>query len=117
LTSITVHMLTCGFAACELFGVEPGGWRYKLACLLPIPGVSGVILWKYMGPWIAIPTSAICGLLLPLAYMIFFILNNSKKYLGSDKFTGPKAVSWNLGMLIALLASVASVCYYVYSHL
>lgn len=117
LTSITVHMLTCGFAACELFGVEPGGWRYKLACLLPIPGVSGVILWKYMGPWIAVPTSAICGLLLPLAYTIFFILNNSKQYLGPDKFTGPKAVVWNLGMLIALLASVASVCYYVYSHL
>ncbi len=117
LTSITVHMLTCGFAACELFGVEPGGWRYKLACLLPIPGVSGVILWKYMGPWVAVPTSAICGLLLPLAYMIFFILNNSKKYLGPDKFTGSKAVAWNLGMLIALLASVASVCYYVYSHL
>jgi Mn2+/Fe2+ NRAMP family transporter len=117
LTSITVHMLTCGFAACELFGVEPGGWKYKLACLLPIPGVSGVILWKYMGPWIAVPTSAICGLLLPLAYTIFFILNNSKQYLGHDKFTGPKAMVWNFGMLIALLASVASVCYYVYSHL
>lgn len=117
LTSITVHMLTCGFVACELFGVEPGGWRYKLACLLPIPGVSGVILWKYMGPWIAVPTSAVCGLLLPLAYTIFFILNNSNKYLGPDKFTGPRAVLWNLGMLIALLASVASVCYYIYSHL
>ncbi|MHA2315590.1 MAG: divalent metal cation transporter [Candidatus Hermodarchaeia archaeon] len=117
LSSITVHMLTCGFAACELFGIEPGGWRYKLACLLPVPGVSGVVLWKYMGPWIAVPTSAVCGLLLPLAYIIFFILNNSKTYLGPDKFTGSKAVIWNLGMLIALLASIASVCYYVYSHI
>jgi manganese transport protein len=117
LTSITVHMLTCGFAACELFGVEPGGWRYKLACLLPIPGFSGVMLWKYMGPWVAVPTSAICGLLLPLAYIIFFILNNSKKYLGSDKFTGLKALAWNLGMLTALLTSIASVCYYIHSHL
>ena len=117
LSSITVHMLTCGFAACELFGVEPGGWRYKLACLLPIPGVSGVILWKYMGPWVAVPTSAVCGLLLPLAYLIFFILNNSKKYLGPNKFTGSRAVLWNLGMLVALLASIASACYYIYSHI
>lgn len=116
LSSITVHMLTCGFAACELFGVEPGGRRYKLACLLPIPGVSGVVLWKYMGPWVAVPTSAICGLLLPLAYTIFFILNNSKKYLGPDKPTGLKAVMWNVGMLAALAASIASVCYYLYSQ-
>lgn len=117
LSSITVHMLTCGFAACELFGVEPGGWRYKLACLLPIPGVSGVVLWKYMGPWVAVPTSAVCGLLLPLAYVIFFVLNNSKKYLGPDKFTGSKAAMWNIGMLIALLTSIASVCYYIHAHL
>jgi len=117
LSSVTVHMLTCGFAACELLGVEPGGWRYKLACLLPAGGVSGVVLWKYMGPWVAVPTSAVCGLLLPLAYVIFFVLNNSQKYLGPDKFTGPRAVIWNLALLIALLASIASVCYYLYSHI
>ena len=110
-------MLMCGFAACELFGIEPGGWKYKLACLFPIPGVSGVIIWKYMGTWIAVPASAVCGLLLPFAYIIFFILNNSKKYLGPDKHTGLKAVSWNIAMLAALVASIASVCYYLYSHL
>ena len=116
LTSVTVHMLMCGFAACELLGVEPGGWKYKLACLLPIPGVTGVILWKYMGPWIAVPTSAVCGLLLPLAYIIFFILHNSKKYLGPDKHTGLKSVLWNVGMLVALLTSIASACYYIYTN-
>jgi len=115
LSTITIHMLTCGFAVCEIFGIEPGGWKYRLACLIPVPAFSGVIIWKYMGPWIAVPASAICGLLLPLAYIIFFILNNSKKYLGSAKPTGLKAVMWNLGMLTALLASVASVCYYLYS--
>jgi Mn2+/Fe2+ NRAMP family transporter len=116
LTSVTVHMLMSGFAACELLGVEPGGWKYKLACLLPIPGVSGVILWKYMGPWVAVPTSAVCGLLLPLAYIIFFILHNSKKYLGPAKHTGLKAVMWNVGMLVAFLTSVASACYYIYTN-
>ncbi len=70
-----------------------------------------------MGPWVTVPTSAVCGLLLPLAYMIFFILNNSKRYLGLDKFTGPRAVVWNLAMLVALLASIASVCYYLYLHI
>lgn len=117
LSTITVHMLLCGFAVCEIFGIEPGGWRYRLACLLPAPAVCGVIFWKYMGPWIAVPASAICGLLLPIAYIGFFILNNSKKYLDKDKPTGAKALAWNAAMLIAVAASVASASYYLYTRL
>ncbi len=117
LSTITVHMLTCGFAVCEIFGIEPGGWKYRLACLIPVPAFSGVIIWRYMGPWIAIPASAVCGLLLPFAYIIFLILNNSKRYLGQARPTGLKAVMWNAGILAALSASVASVCYYLYSQI
>ena len=116
-STITVHMLICGFAACEIFGVEPGGWRYKLACLVPAPAVAGVILWKYMGPWIAVPASAIAGLMTPVAYIGFFILNNSKSYLGPDRPRGPKAIIWNIAMLIAIIVSVTSVCYYLYSYI
>jgi Mn2+/Fe2+ NRAMP family transporter len=117
LSTITVHMLTCGFAVCEMFGVEPGGWKYRLACLIPAPAVSGVILWKYMGPWVAVPASAICGLLLPFTYTIFFILNNSRKYLGADKPTGSKALFWNIAMLVAIIVSIVSGGYYLYSQL
>jgi Mn2+/Fe2+ NRAMP family transporter len=117
LSSITMHMLICGFAACEVFGVEPGGWRYRLACLIPAPGVLGVVLWKYIGPWIAIPASAICGLMLPIAFIAFFILNNSKKYLGKDKPTGVKAIVWNIAMLVSIGATIASIVYYLYSKI
>jgi Mn2+/Fe2+ NRAMP family transporter len=117
LSTITVHMLTCGFAVCEIFGIEPGGWKYRLACLIPVPAFSGVIVWRYMGPWIAVPASAVCGLLLPFAYIIFFILNNNKRYLGQARPVGLKTVMWNLGILAALSASVASVCYYLYSQI
>lgn len=115
LSSITMHMLICGFAACEVFGVEPGGWRYRLACLIPAPGVVGVVLWGYIGPWIAIPASAICGLMLPIAFIAFFILNNSKRYLGKAKPTGIKALVWNIAMLISICATVASIVYYLNS--
>ena len=114
LTTLTVHMLLSGFAACELLGVEPGGWKYKIACLLPVPGISGVILWKYVGPWIAIPTSAVCGILLPFAYVLFVILHNNNKYLGAAKPIGMKRLLWNLGMGLALATSITSVCYFVY---
>jgi Mn2+/Fe2+ NRAMP family transporter len=113
LSSITMHMLICGFAVCEVFGVEPGGWRYRLACLIPAPGVVGVVLWGYIGPWIAIPASAICGLMLPIAFIAFFILNNSKRYLGRDKPTGTKALIWNIAMLISIGATVASIVYFL----
>ncbi len=115
LSSITMHMLICGFAACEVFEVEPGGWRYRLACLIPAPGVFGVVLWPYIGPWIAIPTSAICGLMLPIAFIAFFILNNSKKYLGQDKPCGMKAFVWNIAMIISIGVTIASIVYYLAS--
>jgi len=117
LSSITMHMLICGFAACEVFGVEPGGWRYRLACLIPAPGMIGVVLWKYIGPWIGIPTSAICGLMLPIAFVAFFILNNSRKYLGDDKPSGAKAVVWNIAMLISIGVAFASIIYYLVSQI
>jgi hypothetical protein len=117
LSTLTVHMLMSGFAACELLGIEPGGWKYRLACLFPIPGFTGVILWKYMGPWIAVPTSAVCGLLLPFAYIVFILLNNKKAYLGAARPVGAKALLWNLAMIAALITSVASAAYYLYSNL
>lgn len=117
LSSITMHMLICGFAVCEIFGIEPGGWRYRLACLLPAPGLVGVVLWEYMGPWIAIPTSAICGLMLPIAFVGFFILNNSRKYLGEAKPSATKAMVWNIAMVISIAVSVASIVYYLHALL
>jgi hypothetical protein len=117
LSTLTVHMLMSGFAACELLSIAPGGWKYKLACLFPVPGFTGVILWKYMGPWIAIPTSALCGLLLPFAYVIFIILQNKKSYLGAAKPVGAGLLIWNVLMITALLTSCASAGYYLYSNL
>ncbi len=113
MNAIILHMLVSGFAVCEIFGIEPRGWKYKLATLIPAPGILGVILWSKIGTWIAIPTSAISLIMLPIAYIGFFLLNNSKKYLGDDKPVGKKAFWWNLGMLIAIGITLASVIYYL----
>jgi hypothetical protein len=115
LSSITMHMLISGFAVCEIFGLEPGSWRYRLACLIPAPGLAGVVLWKYLGPWVAVPTSAICGLMLPIAFIGFFILNNSRAYLQEDKPRGRKAWIWNVAMIVSIGASLASIVYYLVS--
>jgi len=113
LNAIILHMLVAGFAACEIFGIEPGGWKYKLATLVPAPGILGAVLWGKIGAWIAIPTSAVCLVMLPIAYIGFFLLNNSERYLGEDKPRGRKAVLWNTGMLVAIVITVASAIYMV----
>ena len=113
LNAIILHMLVSGFAVCEIFKIEPRGWKYKLATLIPAPGLLGVILWSKMGTWIAIPTSAISLIMLPVAYIGFFLLNNSEKYLGEDKPKGKLRFWWNTGMIIAILVTLSSVTYYL----
>jgi Mn2+/Fe2+ NRAMP family transporter len=115
LSSITMHMLTCGFVFCELFNVEPETWKYRLACLVPAPAMVGVVLWQYIGPWIAVVTSAVCGIMLPIAFIGFFILNNSSRYLGENKPKGTKALIWNIVMIISIVVTIASIVYYLNS--
>jgi hypothetical protein len=113
LSTITVHMLVAGFIVCEVLGIEPTGWRYRLATLVPIPGVLGTVFWGHMRLWIAVPTSATCGLLLPIAYIGFLILHNRRDYMGSAKPTGLRAGLWNVGMAAAILVVGGSGIYYV----
>jgi len=113
LSSITLQMLVSGFAACEMFGVEPGGWNYRLACLIPAPAFLGVVLWKSLGTWIALPTSAFCLIMLPIPYVGWFVLHNSARYLGDDRPSGTRALLWNAAMLFSVVVTCTSVVYLV----
>jgi len=114
LSTITLQMLVTGFAACEMLGIEPGGWRYRIACLIPAPAFLGVILWKTLGTWIALPAFAFGLLMLPIAYVGWFLLQNSGRFLGKDKPVGRGAVLWNAAMLFALAVTFVSVGFSLY---
>ena len=109
--SLVMHMLTCGAAAMEMFGLEEESLGYRLACLIPTPAVLGVFLWSAMGPYVILPTSAFCGFLLPIAYIGWLVLNNRSSYLGDDTPRGSKAVLSNAAMVICVLMVLASVSY------
>ena len=113
INAIILHMVVCGFAICEIFKLPEEGWKYKLATLVPVPGILCAILWSKMGTWIAIPTSAIALILLPVAYIGFFLLNNSEKYMSSDMVRGSKRFWWNTGMIAAIAITLISVVYYL----
>jgi Mn2+/Fe2+ NRAMP family transporter len=111
LSTITLQMLVAGFALCEMLGIEATGWRYRLSCLLPAPAFLGVILWTSMGTWIALPAFTIGLVMLPIAYIGWFLLQNSSRFLGEDRPRGPSAVRWNTVLGISLLVTLASVAY------
>jgi hypothetical protein len=69
-------------------------------------GALGAVLWNQPAPWLAIPTSAFCTVLLPIAYFAFLLLMNQRSVLGSDMPHGGKRVAWNL--LMALATAVAT---------
>ena len=109
--SLVMHMLTCGAAAMEMFDLDENSTAYRLACLIPTPAVLGVFLWSSMGPYVILPTSAFCGLLLPIAYVGWLILNNRSDYLGNDMPTGSKALVYNGAMSLCVILVVSSVLY------
>jgi len=116
LSTITLQMLVAGFALCEMLGIEPTGRAYRLACLLPAPAFLGVILWRSLGTWIVLPAFTIGLLMLPIAYSGWFVLQNSRRFLGDEK-PGPKSARrWNAAMLFALLVTWVSVIWTLISR-
>ena len=109
--SLVMHMLCCGSAAAAMFNWPEGSLKYKLALLSPTPAVLGVFVWSTMGPYVVLPTSAICGLLLPIAYIGWAILHNRTSYLGDAMPTGLNRVLFNLAMVLCIVTVMASVAY------
>jgi manganese transport protein len=103
LSTIPLLMLVCGFIAVEVFHVNPNGWGYRLATLLPAPAFLAPILWGKISFWLVVPTSLFGFLLLPVAYISFLVLQNSKAYLGADRPEGRSRLVWNLLMGTAVL--------------
>ncbi|MFT4539388.1 MAG: manganese transport protein [Planctomycetota bacterium] len=114
LSSITAHMICAGFVGVELLGLEVGSWKHRLATMAPIPGVLGPMYWGDIAVYIAVPTSIICGLFLPLAYLGFIRLQGNRDYLGDDKPEGAAASLWRFGMIATTLFLSVFLGWYVY---
>ncbi|NNM27296.1 MAG: hypothetical protein HKO59_15145, partial [Phycisphaerales bacterium] len=100
LSSITLHMLCAGFVAIEVFGWPFGSWRYRFATLVPAVGVFGPVFWGEYAVWLAVPTSIVCGFLLPVAYIGIILLQRNTRYLGADTPRGAGGRTWLGAMVI-----------------
>ena len=89
-------------------GIEPTGWKYRLCTLIPAPAFLAPLLWGTLEFWLAVPTSVFCFILLPIAYISFWVLMNSRAYLGDDRPEGGRRIFWNVGLgLVVLIVVIA----------
>jgi hypothetical protein len=109
LSSISLLMLISGFVVCEMFGYPHGGIQHKLGTLLASTGVLWPFLWTGSSQaYLAIPTSVFGYTLLPVAFMAFFQMMNSKSLLGESRPTGRARVIWNTLMGLSLAITGAA---------
>lgn len=117
ISSIVMLMLVSGFIMTEVTGDQPYGTAYKIGVLMPAVGFLGPILWGKLAFWLVVPTSVICFFFLPIAYVTFFVMMNSKAYMGDDRPEGLNRLIWNIGMGLAILVVSVGGVYMIYKKL
>src|SRR6056297_2824687 len=107
ISTIIILMLINGFAFCEMIGAPHDGMMHRVGSMIPaIVGVFGPFVWSLAAAALATPTSVIGGAMLPIAYVSFFLLMNSKTVLGEAMPTGGQRVRWNLLMGVATFVAL-----------
>lgn len=117
LSSITMQMLCSGFALSVMCNKPTEGPVYRIGMMLPAVGVLGAIYWGDMKLWLIIPTTMICGALLPLAYAGFIKLQRSRAYLGDAMPTGIKGRLWLVGMWLSMLVIIGFLLWFAIAKL
>ena len=104
-TTLIIEMLLCGLVLSEIFHFEYYGWAFKASTLLANIGIIGAF---YPMPfWLPVLTSSFNLIMMPVAYICFFILQNKKSYLGQNIIRGVKGTLWNFLLKLAILAVTA----------
>jgi Mn2+/Fe2+ NRAMP family transporter len=104
-TTLAIEMVICGFVLSEMLGFEPRGWRYRAATMTANIGILGAF---YPMPfWLPVLASSTALVMLPVAYIGFFILQNKRSYLGDGVNAGFKGAVWNVLLLLAILVVAA----------
>jgi manganese transport protein len=105
LTTLIIEMLLCGFVLSEMLRFEFHGWAYRISTMVANVGIIGA--FYKMPLWLPVIVSSFNLIMMPIAYICFFLLQNKKSYLGADIVRGLKGMIWNIILLIAILIVAA----------
>lgn len=105
ISTIIILMLINGFTICEMLGIKPEGNSHFFGALVAgIAGMAGPFLWgnAQAKAALAVPTSVFGFVLLPVAFITFFLLMNHKGLLGEHMPKGKARIVWNFLMGLAV---------------
>ncbi len=103
-SAISTHMVVCGFTLCEMFHLDYTKTRFRIFALAPTIGILGVV--TKLPFWFPVVASAVCFAMLPIAYLIFYLLNNKESYLGDGMMKWPRRELFNVVLVVALFVSL-----------
>lgn len=109
-STIIILMLINGYVFREMFNDPEGTTPFVIGCLLAgLTGASWVAVWTGDSKFfLAIVASTFGAILLPIAYVTFFLMMNSVNILGDDKPQGVSAWIWNILMMAAVIGAIAA---------
>ncbi|TWU01774.1 divalent metal cation transporter [Neorhodopirellula pilleata] len=110
-STIIILMLINGYAFREMFGRPDSQALFITGVLVAgMSGASWVWLWTDDATrfWLAIFASTFAAMLLPIAYVTFFLMMNSDRILGDERPTGGSRLVWNILMGLAVLGATAA---------
>ena len=119
-STIIILMLINGFTVTEMLGAEIGGMKHRIGSILP--GITGALGFLFLWGdgdarfWLAVPTSVFGMVLLPIAYITFFLMINSKSLMGDALPQGNKRIALNIAMLVALVAATIGAGWSIWSN-
>ncbi|MEM9445320.1 MAG: divalent metal cation transporter [Verrucomicrobiota bacterium] len=117
LSTAIVLMTINGFCLCEALN-KPGNKHYfRIGVFMVFIGAIGPFAWNQAKLWLAIPTSVFGMVLLPIAYIAFFLLMNQKTLLGKQTPQGKMKFVWNGAMFVATLVAGGSSLWVLWSKL
>ena len=108
-STIIILMLINGYAVAEILGRYDSYPTRAIGSLLAaIMGFFWFMIWTSASKtWLIILASSFAAILLPIAYVAFFALMNSRRLLGEEKPTGWRMSVWNILMAIGVLGALA----------
>lgn len=108
ISTIIILMLINGFTVCEMLNVKPEGKAHLLGALaVGLVGMTGPFIWSQAKAALAVPTSVFGFVLLPVAFITFFLLINHKGLMGENMPKGKTRLIWNILMGFAVLYATA----------
>ncbi|MEM6979194.1 MAG: divalent metal cation transporter [Planctomycetota bacterium] len=115
-STIIILMLINGYAFREMLHQPQGNVPFVLGVLTAgVCGAMWVVLWGGKAKfWLAIFASTFGMMLLPIAYVTFFLMMNSRRILGDEMPTGASRLGWNLMMGAAVIGAIAAAATAIY---